>query len=735
MPSLKLRGFLAFAGLSLILAGASLAAGPASPQATEPSPPQAAPVRPVTNDYFGVKVEDPYQYFENTKDPEVQAWFKAQNDYTRAILAAIPNRKALLERIKQLDEAAPAKVNSVFRLATGRYFYLKTLPQDIQAKMYMRDGLTGKETLLVDTQKFMHAGGPPYAINYFSPSYDGRYVAYGVSPGGSEDAVMHVLDTTSGRDTGEAIDRAQFGEATSWLPGESSFVYNRLQKLGPGMPPTARYLDSRVFLHVVGTDPEKDVPVFGTGLSSATAVAATDIPFVGAEPGSPYALGIVAHGVRREFTIYAATLATVAKGHPEWKKVCDVDDDVTDFSLHGTTIYLLTHKNAPRFKLIRTDLARPDSAHAAEVLPEGDAVLTGTATARDALYVHELDGGIGRIVRVPYTGGPPETLALPFDGSVNFYPTDPRMAGIVFAMTSWVKGPRIYAYDPKTGKVTDTGLRPAGPYDNPPDLTSVEVKARSYDGTMVPLSIVYKRGLKMDGSNPAILIGYGSYGITIDPFFDAKYLAWLERGGVLAIAHIRGGGEYGEDWHRWGQKLTKANTWRDFIASAEYLIEHKYTSSAHLAGLGGSAGGITVGRSITERPELFGAAVIQVGALDMLRMETTPNGVPNVPEFGSVKTEEGFEDLYRMSAYAHVRKGTAYPAVLLTTGMNDPRVEPWEPAKMAARLEAATTSGKPILLRVDYEAGHGFGSTKTQQQELIGDVFSFCFRQLTGPAQ
>jgi prolyl oligopeptidase len=324
-------------------------------------------------------------------------------------------------------------------------------------------------------------------------------------------------------------------------------------------------------------------------------------------------------------------------------------------------------------------------------------------------------------------------VPLPFEGSVDFYPADPRIAGIVFIAASWVKAPRILAYDSRTDKVTDTVLRPAGPFGNPPDLISVEVKVPSYDGTMIPLSIVYKRGLKLDGSHPTILEGYGAYGITLDPVFDPKVMAGLERGRVFATAHIHGGGEYVEDWHRWGMKLTKPNTWRDFIACAEDLIEHKYTAPGHLAALSGSAGGITVGRAITERPDLFGGAVIAVGALDMLRFETTPNGAPNVPEFGSAKTEEGFEDLYRMSAYAHVREGAAHPAGLLTTGINDPRVAAWEPAKMAARLEAATTSGKPILLRVDYEAGHGFGSTKTQQQELIGDIFSFCFWQLGAP--
>jgi prolyl oligopeptidase len=257
--------------------------------------------------------------------------------------------------------------------------------------------------------------------------------------------------------------------------------------------------------------------------------------------------------------------------------------------------------------------------------------------------------------------------------------------------------------------------------------------ATSYDGTMIPLSVVYRQGIKMDGSNPTLLSGYGAYGIPQEPWYVPRMLAFLERGGILATAHVRGGGEYGEEWYRAGYKGTKPNTWKDFIACAQYLIDNKYTSPGKLACTGGSAGGILVGRAITERPDLFGIAIPQVGALDMLRAETTPNGIPNIPEFGTVKTEEGFKALFEMSAYHHVKNGVKYPAVLLTAGMNDPRVEPWETAKMAARLQAATASGRPVLLRLDYEAGHGIGTTKRQVEEETADIWTFVLWQAGVP--
>jgi prolyl oligopeptidase len=255
----------------------------------------------------------------------------------------------------------------------------------------------------------------------------------------------------------------------------------------------------------------------------------------------------------------------------------------------------------------------------------------------------------------------------------------------------------------------------------------------SHDGVKVPLSIVHRRDLALDGSHPTILSGYGAYGFSAHVNFDAINLAWLERGGVLATAHVRGGGAFGKHWHHAGRKLTKPNTWKDFIACAEYLVREKYTSPAKLAGQGGSAGGILIGRAITERPDLFAAARISVGCTDMMRFETTMNGPPNVPEFGSTAKEDEFKALFAMSTLHQIKDGTRYPAVLLTHGINDPRVEPWMSAKATARFQAATASGKPVLFRVDYHAGHGIGSTRKQRQEELADVWSFFLWQMGDP--
>jgi len=702
----------------------ALISGANSNKLEPPAPPVAA-VHVVTDEYFGVKVTDPYRYMEDLANPEVAAWFKGQNDYTRAVLGQIPGRTALMTRIKALDESAPARVTDLRRLPGDRYFYQKRLASEDVAKLYVRDGLNGDEKLLVDPSKFTSAGGPHYVISYYAPSFDGKYVVAGISAAGSEDAVIRVFDTSTGRETGDAIDRALFG-SPSWMRDNHSFFYNRLQKLTPTSAPSDRELNSRTYLHVLGTKPEDDRLIFGVGTPNVN-IEPADLPFVATWPDASYALGIVAHGVRNEITAYVAPLESLTAANIPWKRICDVDDDVTGFDVHASDLYLLSHHQASRYKVLHTKLSDPDVAHAAVVVPPSESVIQNIAAASDGLYIQALDGGLGRLMRLPYTGGKPERVRLPFEGSVGLSGTDQRIPGTLVELSSWTKARKIYSV--AGANVTETNLQPVGKFDAPRDLESIEVKVKSYDGTQVPLSIVYRKGIKLDGSNPTLLDGYGAYGITLDPFFDPKLIAWYEHGGVFAVAHVRGGGEYGEDWHLAGKLLTKPNTWKDFIACAEYLISQKYTSTPRLAIEGGSAGGITIGRSITERPDLFAVAIDQVPMSDVVRAEFTPNGPPNIPEFGTVKEADGFKALYEMSGYQHVKDGTPYPAVMVTTGFNDPRVVSWQPGKMAARLQAATSSGKPVLLRVDYDAGHGIGSTKTQREEELADEWSFALWQ------
>ena len=730
---LLLAPFAIFLGLIVFQRDAPSTSANENADSSTRSAPPVAPVRPVTDEYFGQKVVDPYRYMENLKDPEVEKWFKEQDDYARGTLASIPGRAGLQARLKELDQAAPFRVFDVQRMQGEKYFYQKRFANEDVPKLYERDGLDGREKLLVDPEKFVKEPGTHYSLNYYVPSLNGHFVAYGISPGGSEDAVIHVLDVTSGRDMGEAIERSWYG-GINWMPDNQSFTHIQFQPLKPGMDPSERRLKSRVYLHRVGTDPANDTAVFGYDVDPRFKLEPSDASSVIIDPRTSYALALVTHGFDTNQTGYAAPVNSLGKPNVPWQKLFDTQDEITNLDMRGDDLYLCSHKNAPRLKIIRTSISHPDLAHAELVLAPGEAAINNLFAATDALYVAQLDGVIGKLLRVPYSKGSAEQVTLPVQGSLTLASGDPRVAGFLLYLDAWTKSYKIYQYEPNEKRVSDLGLQPAGPYDSPSDLESLEVKVPSYDGTMIPLSIVMRKGTKLDGSHPTIMEGYGAYAITIDPAFDPRWITWFERGGILAFAHVRGGGEYGEEWHQAAMKAKKPNTWKDFIACAEFLQKNGYTSPARLAGQGISAGGILIGRAFTERPDLFAAALDDVGLSDMIRDMFSPDGPLNVPEYGGLETAEGFRNLHEISPYYHVKNGVKYPAILITTGINDPRVAPWEPGKMAARLQAATASGKPVLLRVDYQGGHGgFGATRSQFRELIGDQWSFLLWQFGIP--
>ena len=719
-----------------------------------------APVRPVTDNYFGTEVMDGYRWMEEPGSAEFATWLKAQAEHADAVLGALPGRAELLARVRALDNAATSVLT--VQPAGGRLFYLRVAPGEDSPKLYVREEgdrapdatKNSPGRVLLDPERLGAKEDTHAAIDYFVPSPDGKRVAVGLSTGGSERSVLHVLDADDGRDLGEAIDRAADAEPC-WRPDGRALFYRRLAQVAAAAPPNERYKNRRAYQHLLGTDPQQDTPLLAHGLTPGIDVGEDDKPAVFASPASPHALARVTHGISRELTLYSAPLSQLDGSRTPWRKVADVSDEITQADLHGDELFLLSHHGAARYQVLRVRLPAADLRTATTAVAASEVVLTQIRCAADALYVRTLDGGLGGVLRIPYeepeasgerhdtpaepspptamvSAAPPPSVALPFAGAIWEVSADPLAPGVVFSLEGWVQAPVFLRYDPAAEvKVADTGLQPPSPVDCR-DIESFEVKARAADGTLVPLSIVAKRGLVRDGSAPALLIGYGGYGVSIDPFFDPTRLAWLERGGVWAIAHVRGGGEYGEDWHQAGRKLSKPNSWGDFIACAEYLVQEKWTVPAHLAGMGGSAGGITVGRAITSRPELFGAAVIQAGVCNALRSETTPAGPPNVPEMGTTAEPAGFRGLSEMDAFHHVKESTAYPAVLLTAGINDPRVEPWQSAKMAARLRAASTSGKPVLLRVDYDAGHGLGSSRAQGQAEQADVDAFLLWQLGG---
>ncbi|MDH3216955.1 MAG: prolyl oligopeptidase family serine peptidase [Candidatus Krumholzibacteria bacterium] len=693
-------------------------------------PPKAA-VENVTDEYYGTEVDDPYRYMEDLDNPQVQEWIKAQADYTKDVLKKLPVREALFKRLQELDQGKPFNVYYIIRLPNGDLFYMKRMANEELAKVYRRSSTTGEEKLLIDPTTMDTGDDQHFSIDSYSPSSDGRYVVYGLAKGGSEKATLHILDTKTGENLPETITNIENAyDAPDWLPDNSAFTYCRRQDLADDAPDTEKFKNTKAYLHALNTESDNDKLVFAKDLSQKVEMTEEDFPGIRIDEGSKYAIGKIKHGDTGELTLYAAPVASLTEPNIPWVKICDVEDQVTWYKIHEDDIYLQTFNNAPRFKVVRTSLKKPDFVNAELVYAHETGVVDYISRSKRALYVGVKDAGVDKPFRMAFGGdGTFERFELPNRSSGWITSANPVVDGVLVFTNSWTKGSVYYAYDPDGGTFADSGLQPKGKFDEVPGFESVEVMVKSHDGVMVPLSIIHKIGIELDGTHPTLMHGYGAYGYSWYVYFDALRLAWLERGGVIAVAHVRGGGEYGKQWHLAGRMQTKPNTWRDLIACAEYLVENGYTSSDRIAGQGGSAGGIMIGRAITERPDAFAAAIIHVGCLDAVRMETTANGVPNIQEFGSVKTEEGFKGLYEMSSYHHVRNGVEYPAVMLTHGMNDPRVDPWHSAKMTARLQAASASGRPVLFRVDYGVGHGIGSKRSQYLEGLADRWAFLLWQ------
>jgi prolyl oligopeptidase len=489
------------------------------------------------------------------------------------------------------------------------------------------------------------------------------------------------------------------------------------------------------YLHTIGQNPsgDGDQAVFGRGVSGSVDVPEGQGTYVLLAPGSAYAVAVANHNMdNNPNTFFVAPLAQVNGSQTPWQRIATPEDGVTDVQLHGERILIQSQKGASRFQIISTPAAHPDVAHPDVLVPEGAGVLDTFAIAGDALYLSVRAGASFELQRVSFDGKDRRTVKLPFEGTVGALATDPSVPGVMFNLQGWVKAGREIAYDPNSDTASDTGLVPPSTLESA-DYEAHDEFATSYDGTRVPVSIITKKGIKLDGTHPTLVFGYASYGISMDPFFNSSWQAWLDHGGVVAISHMRGGGEFGDAWHLAGQKLWKINTIMDFNASAQYMIDRHYTQSKYLAANSASAGGIPMGGALTLNPGLFRVVLDDVGMSDSLRFETEPNGPPNVPEFGSTSTEAGFHGLYSMSGYAHIHDGTPYPAVMFTTGANDPRVASWHMMKMAARMQAASSSGRPVLLRIDYDAGHGMGSSVSQFANELADEWAFAFWQMGLP--
>ncbi len=604
-----------FISLSLLAFVSSVAA---SPIATQP----VAPVRPVTDTYFGTKVTDPYRWMEDRSAPEFINYMLAQGRYARSVLDKIPGRQELQNRIAA-HTGGGIGVSNV-QIAGDHIFYLKRQPDENTFKLFVRATKDAPERLLVDPDS--HATeGHHFAIDYYQPSQKGEEVAYGISPGGSEHSVIHALNVASGTETPETIDRAENG-APAWCPDGKSFFYNRMVAVKPGDPDTARYLNSKVYWHRLGTDPEKDIPLIGAGVAGSPEVTPVDVAIIQPMAGTPYALALISHGSVPAIEVLIAPLADARKPGARWRKIVDTPEGVTGITLHDDTLYMLSHQNAPRYKVVALDVRDPDWSKAKPVVAPSERVIQDVQQARDGLYIHDLDGGLGKLRFYDFAKSKLSDVALPAQGAITGTAADPLATGAVFGLEGWVLPLNWYA---ATGtKVTPLALSPAWA-DNYSAFVAEEVQAPAKDGVMIPLSIVHRRDLVKNGREALWISAYGAYGIPLSPYLSARYVPLMEDGGVYAICHVRGGGEFGEEWHLAGYMATKPNTYRDLIACTEYLQKNGYGSPSTTAIESRSAGGITVGMAAMERPDLFRVLFSGVGDSNALRAEFETDGEAN----------------------------------------------------------------------------------------------------------
>ena len=712
-----LCGFFVTFWLSL----AAVAQGPSIPKLPD------VPKRPVTDDYQGVSVTDDYRWLENWDDPETKQWSVAENAHSREYFDRLPARAAIKERFRQLiSDSSPRYRDPQFR--GGMLFAMKYQPPQQQWMLVVLRSADDPDAAKVVFDPNVASRKGSLAIDFYVPSLDGKYVAVAVSENGSEDSNARVFEVATGKELADVVPRVNFataGGSIEWKADSAGFYYTRYPQ-GNERPPEDSNFYQQVYFHKLGADPKQDTYVIGKEFPRIA-----EIQLRSSDNGR-WLIAAVANGDGGQFAHYVMD----SSGH--WTQVTHFADGIVSAKLgQNDALYLLSRKDAPRGQILRLPLPNLPLSQAKIVVPQS----SGSGTDENArasidsflptgksLYVTDIIGGPSRL-RVFNDQGLLSTMVSP---PVSVIDQAVPMGGgdVIMRISSFLQPAAWWRFDSRQNKLSRTALfeTSASKFD---DAEVVRDFAVSKDGTRVPVNIIRRKGTALDGTNPTLLYGYGGYGISEKPYFLGAFArVWLDQGGVYVIANLRGGGEYGEEWHKAGNLTRKQNVFDDFIACAQYLIDQKYTSPSHLAIIGGSNGGLLMGAAFTQRPDLFRAVVSSVGIYDMLRVELDPNGAFNVTEFGTVKDPGQFKALYAYSPYHHVQDGTVYPAILFVTGDNDHRVNPMQSRKMIARLQAVSSSDRPILLRTSSNAGHGFGTALDERIEESADVSSFLFDQL-----
>ena len=658
----------------------------------------------------GESIADPYRWLEDGDTSETRRWTDQQNTLTQAHLAAVPGRERIRRR---LEELLAIGVLSVPEPVRGRYFYLRREGRQNQPVLYWRQGVTGEDRVAVDPNALNAAGTT--ALDWFYPSQDGRLLAYGLSENGNEESVLHLMEVESGRHLPDRIPRMR-AASLAWLPDATGFYYTRYPAPGE-VPEGEEHYHRTLYFHRLGANPAADPLIFRPKEKEYW-------PGVSISPDGRWLVVSVARTFDQT-DLYIQDL--IARG-PLTPVAENLEASFEGEIAHGH-LFLRTNLDAPTYRLYQVDPQHPDRGAWREIVaPREHAVLESISIAKDRLALGYLERASSRLRLTDLDGHPVGDVALPELGSLFGLGAEWDGREIFYGFSSYTVPPSVYRIDLATGKAA-LWKRVEADVD-PSRFVVRQVSYASRDGTPISMFLVHRSGLERNRDNPTYLTGYGGFNISMTPAFSRSLLLWLERGGMVAVPNIRGGGEYGETWHQAGILASKQNSFDDFIGAAEWLIREGYTRPERLAAAGGSNGGLLVGAVLTQRPELFRAALIQVPLLDMLRYHRFLIARLWIPEYGSAEDPAQFRWLRAYSPYHHVREGVAYPAVLLATAESDTRVDPMHARKMAARLQAATSADRPILLRLESRAGHGAGKPLSKVVDELTDSWTFVFSEL-----
>ncbi len=663
------------------------------------------------DEYHGQKVHDPYRWLEDDvrESKEVEQWVEAQNKITFKYLASIPERNAIRDRLTELWDYE--KLSTPFKRG-GRYFFTKNDGLQNQSVLYTANSLDEEPRVLIDPNTWSEDG--TVALAGAVVSEDGRYIAYGVADGGSDWRTWRVIDIDSGKVLDDELRWVKFSGAT-WTADSKGFFYGRYEPPAEGSEFQSLNTNMRLYYHRVGTPQEQDVLVYERPdhpeWGFATAVT---------EDGR-YLVITVWKGTDDRYRILYRDLTELYAMPIDL--IDTFDNEYSFVGSKGPVFYFQTDLEAPRRRVIAIDTRKPAREHWREVIPQNEDTLVTTNLVGNVFTLRYLQDAKTAVRIVSESGEPIREVEFPGIGSAFGFGGSREDTETFYSFSSFATPPSIYRYDLITGK--SRLLDRAGVDMNPDDYEVKQVFYTSKDGTRVPMFITHRKGIELNGNNPTLLYGYGGFDIPLSPGFSITRLAWVEMGGVYAQANLRGGGEYGAEWHEAGTKLQKQNVFDDFIAAGEWLIENRYTRKERLGIQGGSNGGLLVGAAVTQRPDLFGAALPAVGVMDMLRFHKFTAGRFWVDDYGSAEDPQEFEALYAYSPYHNLKEGTDYPPTLVTTADTDDRVVPGHSFKFASALQWAHSGDDPVLIRIETRAGHGAGKPTSKRIELAADEWAF----------